>query len=56
MGFKYPVKAHATEGMMVQMFQNGTWKWTICCLMNCSKEGNACARGGKKSHATLRYC
>ncbi len=31
--------------------------WTICCLMSCSNGGrHAWAKGGKRSHATLKCC
>jgi len=34
-----------------------SWRWTIYCPMSCSKGGkHAHAKGGKKSHATLRCC
>jgi len=57
MGFKYPIEEHVTESMMVQVLKNGILNRTICCSMNCSKkEKHALARGGRRSHATLRCC
>jgi hypothetical protein len=34
MGFKTFDRKHVSDGMMVQMLQNGILKWTICCLMS----------------------
>jgi hypothetical protein len=34
MGFKNFIEKHVSDGMMVQMLQNGILKWTICCLMS----------------------
>jgi hypothetical protein len=34
-----------------------SWNWTICCLMSCSNGGkHAWAKGGGRSHVTLRCC
>jgi hypothetical protein len=34
MGFKNFIGKRVSDGMMVEMLQNGILKWTICCLMS----------------------
>jgi hypothetical protein len=38
-------------------FEMGSWSWTICCQMSCSKGGKyTCVRSNRKSHAALKCC
>jgi hypothetical protein len=57
MGFKYLVKEHAREGMMMQTLQNGILKMNHLLSNELFKKWKHVDVGGdKRSHVALRCC